>query len=315
MKKQISMTLAAVILALSLTSCSGKNGIGWRSGQGSSGGSGGIGSHSGSGNSGSGGKSNDSDPDSKFYQGDPEYDFSEVENVFRQHEYYLDTVDVPWGEKHDLHMVNGQIQTYFRYTAFDSNDNIINKDLDNVSTISRPRVRAFPADKKGYVVYEVMYTQIFPIRSIMYGTPDFELYESEEVYYLDYYTGTKLPYLRAFERKTKNGLYTQFVYDGKRYDFGYYEFKVQDDGERVFSIDEDCNKILTETVTVTRTDYLVVPEDYDGLLLYVYVGDWTQTREPVLSTEHQDVYLFRPEPFDDEENLDDYVFFGISRSK
>ena len=160
-----------------------------------------------------------------------------------------------------------------------------------------------------------MYTQIFPIRSIMYGTPDFELYESEEVYYLDYYTGTKLPYLRAFDRVTKNGLNTQFVYDGKRYDFGYYEFKVQDDGEAVYSLDEDCNKILTETVTVTRTDYLVVPEDYDGLLLYVYVGDWTKTREPVLSTEHQDVYLFRPEPFDDEENLDDYVFFGISRSK
>ncbi|MBQ1298128.1 MAG: hypothetical protein IIY21_29080, partial [Clostridiales bacterium] len=95
----------------------------------------------------------------------------------------------------------------------------------------------------------------------------------------------------------------------------YYEFKTQDDGKIVYSTDEDCNNILTETVTVTRTDYLVVPEDYDGLLLYVYVGDWTKTRPAVTTTDHQDVYIFRPEPFDDEENLDDYVFFGISRSK
>ena len=160
-----------------------------------------------------------------------------------------------------------------------------------------------------------MYTQIFPIHSIMYSTPGFQMYESEGVNYIDYYTGTKLPYLSAFDRNTKNGLYTQFIYEGKRYNYGYYEFKTQDDGKIVYSTDEDCNNILTETVTVTRTDYLVVPEDYDGLLLYVYVGDWTQTRPAVTTTDHQDVYIFRPEPFDDEENLDDYVFFGISRSK
>ena len=77
------------------------------------------------------------------------------------HAYELRPVDVPWGETHDLHMVNGQIQNYFRYTAFDYNNEFVcNKDLYNISTISRPRVRAFPADKKGYVVYEVMYTQI-----------------------------------------------------------------------------------------------------------------------------------------------------------
>ena len=317
MKKQISISLMAVIFALSLTSCSGtgKNGIGWTSGSGSSGGSGGTGSHTGSGNSGSGDKNNDSDPESKFYQGDPEYSFDEVEATFQLRDYELRAVDVPWGEKHDLHMVSGQIQNYFRYTAFDSNDVICNQDLDNVSTISRPRVRAFPADKKGYVVYEVMYTQRFPIRSIMYRTPDFEMYECEEVHYLDYYTGTKLPYLSAFERNTKNGLYMQFIYKGKRYNYGYYEFKVQDDGEAVYSRDEDGNKILTETVIVYRTDYLVVPEDYDGLLLYVYVGDWTKTTPAVKSPDHDDIYFFHPEPFDDEENIDDYVFFGITRSK
>lgn len=320
MKKQISMTLAVIVFALSLTSCSGsaKNGIGWTSRQGSSGGSGGIGSHSDSGNSGNSGtrgENKDSDTYSYIYPGEPEHDFSEVEQDIRMDEYHLKTVDVPWGETHDLHMVNGQIQNYFRYTAFNANDVICNKDLDNISTISKPRVRAFPADQKGYVVYEVMYTQVFPIRSIMYETPDFEVYESEGVSYVDYYTGTKLPYLSAFERNTKNGLHMQFIYEGKRYNYGYYEFKDQDDGEAVYSRDEDGNNILTETVIVNRTDYLVVPIDYDGLLLCVYVGDWTDTRPGFTSRAHEDIYVFRPEPFDDEENLDDYVFFGISRSK
>lgn len=313
MKKQISITLAAVILALSLTSCSGtgKEGIGWTGVHGSSGRSGGTGSQT---SSGSGGKSNDSDPESKFYQGDPEYDFGEVEINYRWNDYTLDTVDVPWGETHDLHMVNGQIQNYFRYTAFDANDNICNKDLDNTATMSRPRVRAFPADKKGYVVYEVTYTQIYPIRSIMYGTPESEMYEFEGVRYIDYYTGTVLPYLNVFERNGSGGLRMQFIYEGKRYNFGHYQFKVQDDGKRVFSKDEDGNTILTETVTVTRTDYLVVPEDYDGLLLYVYVGDWSsrpQVKVPIQS----DVTAADTAHFDDEENLDDYVFFGITRSK
>ena len=144
MKKQISMTLAVIVFALSLASCSGtgKDGIGWKSGSGSSGGSGGTGSHTGSGNSGSG-KNKDSDTDSYyFYPGEPEYDFSDVESEYRLHEYHLDTVDVPWGETHGLHMVNGQIQNYFRYTAFDYNNEFVcNKDLYNISTTYQ---EAFP---------------------------------------------------------------------------------------------------------------------------------------------------------------------------
>ena len=69
MKKKISMTLAVIVFALSLVSCSGtgKDGIGWKSGSGISGGSGGTGSHTGSGNSGSSGKNNDSDTDSYYF--------------------------------------------------------------------------------------------------------------------------------------------------------------------------------------------------------------------------------------------------------
>ena len=89
-----------------------------------------------------------------------------------------------------------------------------------------------------------------------------------------------------------------------------------DNGEQVtFSRDEDGNKILTKTIRATRTDYIIVPEDYDGLLLYVYVGEWTSTEPPERKKVTVPVTLLDTQPFDDEENLDDYVFFGISRSK
>ena len=64
----------------------------------------------------------------------------------------------------------------------------------------------------------------------------------------------------------------------------------------------------------------MVPENYDGLLMSVYVADWVTERQND-DNENNDkpnrkpVQTHDPMPFDDEENLDDYVFFGISRSK
>ena len=150
MKKQISMTLAAVVFALSLTSCSG-TGKGLMIPTGT--------------------KDNDGDDstDSYFYQGDPEYDYKSVDEFRELSAYNLDTIDKPWGETHNLRMVNGAIQNYFCFYTFDVNDEINNESLTNISTITVPRIRVFPADKEGYVVYEVQYTQIFPINSLEYG--------------------------------------------------------------------------------------------------------------------------------------------------
>lgn len=54
--------------------------------------------------------------------------------------------------------------------------------------------------------------------------------------------------------------------------------------------------------------------------MYVYVGDWVSEphteREAEAANLNQDPLDFHyPEPFDDEENLDDYVFFGIKGPK
>ena len=304
MKKQISMTLAALIFALSLTSCTvpGK----------------GIGIPTGTKDT-----EDDDDTDSFFYQGNPDYDYKSVDEFMDLGTYNLDTADEPWGETHDLRWVNGPIRNYFIYYTFDENDEINNENLNNISTISRPRVRVFPADEKGYVMYEITYTQSFPIRSLEKGYVSSSMYSFYGVRYIDYYTGTMLPYINVFNKDKSGGSEIEFVCDGESYTYGFYEFKAQQEEDEGYDTDEYGNIITKKTISVTRTDYVIVPEDYDGLLMSVYVADWVSVpqdedgdgnddnknpnREPV--TTHD------PEPFDDEENIDDYVFFGVTGPK
>ena len=118
MKKQISMTLAAVVFALSLTSCSG-TGKGLMIPTGTK------------------DKDGDDSTDSYFYQGEPEYDYKHVDEFRQLPSYNLDTVDEPWGEAHNLRMANGPIKNYFCYYTFDVNDEINNESLTNISTITR----------------------------------------------------------------------------------------------------------------------------------------------------------------------------------
>ena len=297
MKKQISISLMAAILALSLTSCAtGRY-------------NGGFDVFSGD------GINNGFDTDSDYYQGEPDYDYREVDYDYHGQDYKLDTVEVPWGETRDLHMVNGPIQNYFRYYALNSNNEVINENLTDVSTITRPRVRAFPCKKPGYVMYEVTYTQSCPVRTILHGEKDHASYKFYGVRYLDYYTGTMLPYLNVFEQNSSGGIDMNFIYEGKHYYFGFYQFKVQLEENEEYTRDEDGNLIYSKTIKSTRTDYIIVPEDYDGLLLYVYVGEWTMSEPMETNKTTVPVTLLDTQPFDDEENLDDYVFFGITKSK
>ncbi len=300
MKKQISITLAAVILALSLTSCAtGRQPDGYDI----------VGVVS------NAGKNNDSDADSYFYPGEPDYDYKDADHYCRTQDYELDTVDVPWGETHHLHMANGQIQNYFRYYALNSHGGVVNEVYDGVSTITRPRVRVFPCKKPGYVMYEVSYTQICPINTVMHGEKDHGTYEFFGVRYLDYYTGTMLPYLNVYDQNKSGGVDMEFIYEGKHYYYGFYQFKVQVEDPDEYSIDEDGNQVLTKTIRATRTDYIIVPEDYDGLLLYVYVGEWTSREPPEFEQTTVPVTLLDTQPFNDEVNIDDYVFYGITKSK
>ena len=260
--------------------------------------------------------------DSYFYQGTPDFDYKDVDEYRRLDNYELATYDEPWGATHNLRWANGTIKNYFCYYTFDEYDEINNDNLNNISTISRPRVRVFPADKDGYVMYEVQYTQKFPIRSLEHGYVSSSMYSFYGVRYIDYYTGTMLPFMNVFDHDKSGGIDIDFVYEGESYGYGFYQFKEQEEEDEGYDRDADGNIITKKTISVTRTDYIIVPEDYDGLLLYVYVADWVS--EPRESGDDDDddekpnrepVTVHDPEPFDDEEYIDDYIFFGITGPK
>ena len=118
---------------------------------------------------------------------------------------------------------------------------------------------------------------------------------------------------------TKENLYNYFekIDDNTQIFNQLEEQQEQDEGKES---DDQGNTISKCTISVTRTDYIMVPENYDGLLMSVYVADWVTERQND-DNENNDkpnrkpVQIHDPMPFDDEENIDDYVFFGISRSK
>ena len=138
--------------------------------------------------------------------------------------------------------------------------------------------------------------------------------------YVDFYTGTQLPYMNVYNNKKSGGVDVEFVYEGESYSYGFHQFKEQQEEDEGKESDDQGNTISKSTISVTRTDYIMVPENYDGLLMSVYVADWVTERQND-DNENNDkpnrkpVQTHDPMPFDDEENLDDYVFFGISRSK
>ena len=62
------------------------------------------------------------------------------------------------------------------------------------------------------------------------------------------------------------------------------------------------------------TSYFIVPEFYDGLLMCVYVANDTGRSVQELLEENSPDFC-PPEPFGDDENPDDYVFFAITAPK
>ena len=73
--------------------------------------------------------------------------------------------DAPWGSKYDLRTADKTIKNKFVYYIYDENDNIVNECLNDISTITRPQVKVFPAEQDGYIMYEITYTQLLPLRS------------------------------------------------------------------------------------------------------------------------------------------------------
>ena len=240
----------------------------------------------------------------------PHHDLSRVDETMD-----FGTIDLSykeaWGPYQDLRMAHGTIHNYFAYYSLDAYDNRLNENLNTVSAISRPTVLEYPADKDGYVIYEVTYTQTFPISS---KEPNSSIYMSFFSYhgvgFLDYYTGTTFPTINLSTQIDSFSVTGKVIWNGKTYDMGYYEFR---ETEWVSSTSEqvDSNHIIRkELATITSTSYFIVPEGYDGIVMFVYVADDTNMSvEEVLADNTP--YYTEAGFFGDDEDPDDYVFIGI----
>lgn len=259
-----------------------------------------------------------------YSPGSPAYDLSDASITETLPDYYLEEYDAPWGSKYNLRTADKTIENKFVYYIYDENDNIVNECLNDTSTITRPQVKVFPAEQEGYVMYEITYSQMLPIRSRQPEYYSSNMYFYYDLDFVDFYTGTKYPWMNVVHH---NGVGSHIIQDyhckDGTYRLEYYEFvesEKLDDKETY----EGDGIVLKETVIKrTTTSYLIVPEDYDGIMMYVYVGDdvfWLKENtgdenQETVDKDRQEYAVYDPEPFGDEEHINDYVFIGITVPK
>lgn len=226
-------------------------------------------------------------------------------------DFYVDDFKHAWGEDKDLKMASLTVHSYFNYYSLDYNNNRTNENLNYISTINRPLVLSYPAEKDGYVVYEVTYTQLFPIQTREFGGASRSFFSYHGVGYVDYYTGTTFPVINLSTQIDSFCVSGNVIYKNKKYNVSYYEFREQEVLDSGSYSSNNGGIIESDTIQLTTTSYFIVPEGYDGILMYAFVADDTDTPiEEVLADDNP--YFEPPGVFGDDENIDDYEFFLIT---
>ncbi|MCQ2502562.1 MAG: hypothetical protein MJ084_02240 [Saccharofermentans sp.] len=238
----------------------------------------------------------------------PSHDLTRVDATEDFGTIEIDKVTRPWGKDMDVKMAGQSVRTYFVQYCLDANDNQVCENLNNISTINKPIITSYPAEEDGYVIYEVNYTQIFPISYRVLGNYNMSFFSYHNVSFLDYYTGLTYPSINMSMYIDSFSVTGNVVYDGETYRVGYYEFRstTWDEGE-----EESPDGVINQKVKITSTSYFVVPEGYDGIIMYVYTAD--DTAKPVSEVLADNTpYLSEAAQFGDDENPDDYEFFLIT---
>ncbi len=297
MKKQLAVILALSVFSLLLCSCD---------------------THSrrpdddDSGNDLFGGTSETTLPDYSVKRA-PSHDLSRVDATETFSTINLDSDDA-WGAHQNLRMAHGTIHNYFSYYSLDYNQNRVNENLSDVSIVSRPIVMEYPADEEGYVIYEVTYSQIFPISTKEPNNIYMSFFSYHGVGFLDYYTGTTFPVINLSTQIDSFSVKGDIIYNGSKYHMSYYEFREQEVLDSSTEQIDGNTVLLQETVKLTSTSYFIVPEGYDGIVMYVYVADDTGTPLDQVLAENTP-YFTDAGLFGDDEDPNDYVFIGISASE
>ena len=259
-------------------------------------------------------KSTEEDPDAEYEEVRPVLDIDDLKRVDATEsfgDYYVSDVSTPWGVGKDLKMADETVRNYFCDYCFDSSYNIVNENMNYIATVSRPLVTVYDSTIDGYLVYEVQYTQLFPICSREPSYVSMSFFSYHNVGYVDFYTGATYPCINMSTDIDSFMVDGNVIYDGSSYHVAYYEYREDEVLSSSYEAQSDGWYINRTTVQISSTVYFLVPEGYDGIMMYVYIGyDFDKSAEEVLADD--DPYYEAPGFLGDDENLDDYVFFGIT---
>ncbi|MCQ2504148.1 MAG: hypothetical protein MJ103_02825 [Saccharofermentans sp.] len=241
------------------------------------------------------------------------HDFSYVDERYTFDTFTAEAPETPWVLENNVPFTTAAaIPTYYSlylYNGYTYSE--IDADVQsNVATITRPIVRHYPAEQAGYTIYEVSYVETFPHRAIIpAGASCNMMWRYHGVAYLDYYTGTTYPYINMNTTTDSFCVSGTILFNGEEYEVYYYSYRennvISDDTET----DENGNTIWSTTYVETLTDYFIVPDGYDGLVMYVYTADDSDFSFEDALAENSPEYT-APEIFS--ENFDDYSFISIA---
>jgi hypothetical protein len=243
----------------------------------------------------------------------PQHDFNNVDERFSFDNYYAEPITgEPWVIENNIPFTTGNVNTYYSLYPYTGNYDLMESAnvLSNVATITRPIVRHYPAEQQGYTIYEVTYTETFPHRVAMpNGVSTGMMWRYHGVEFLDYYTGMVYPVINLSSETESFCVSGNVFYEDEQYTVYYYEFREAEEVSDNWTTDPAGNDIWEVTYVEYHTAYFVVPNGYDGIVMYVYTADDSDTSfEEALAED--DPYFTPPEPF--EGNIDDYTFISIA---
>ncbi len=248
----------------------------------------------------------------------PLFETQTVDETMQFDTVYADPVDTPWVLENNIPFTTSNyINSYFNeFLVNNSGDEEVPTDiLNNQATILRPTVRHYPADEPGYIVYEITYTMSIPTRAVVpdnWGGHIHWWYH--DVQYVDYYTGTIFPYINMDGNTDSYCVYGDIVYNGQTYTVYHYSFRDSEVTTNETVTDSSGREIFEYTSETNMTDYFIVPDGYDGIVMCVFTTDDSDLPFEELYAQSYP-YFVEPHEFNDpayDDYLEDYEFWSIA---
>ena len=248
----------------------------------------------------------------------PQYQTDPVQETRSFGEYEAVAPDTPWVLENRIPFYTGPyINTYFNQFVTDANltQEIPTSIYNNIATITRPSVRHYPAQEPGYIVYEISYTETIPARALVPQVTSYNtIWSYHGVSYLDYYTGMVYPTIELSSDTNSYCISGNILYNGQTYTVYHYAYRESDIPVNEITTDDNGNSIWEITNDVTITDYFIVPDGYDGIVMFIYTADDSDESFEQLMAYNNPFYtephLFGEPGFD--ETIEEHTFLNIA---